>query len=157
MTPAIAAAERAGVEYFVHEYQHDPAHPSYGQEAAESLGVPPERVFKTLVARLADGRLGVGIVPVTMQLDLKALAKALGAKKATMAGVPDAERATGYVTGGISPLGQKQQLATALDESALAFALIHVSAGRRGLEIGLTPGDLARLTSAVLAPIARTR
>lgn len=157
MTPALAAADRAGIGYRLHEYEHDPAHASYGEEAAEALGVPPERVFKTLVARLADGRLAVGIVPVTAQLDLKALAKTLGAKKAAMADIPEAERATGYVAGGISPLGQKQRLAMAVDESALAFDLIHVSAGRRGLEIELSPRDLARLTSAAFAPIARPR
>ena len=155
MTPAIAAAKRAGVEYELHEYEHDPAHASFGQEAVEALGVPAERVFKTLVAKLADGRLAVGIVPVGTQLDLKALAKALGAKKAAMAELPEAERATGYVAGGISPLGQKQRLAMALDASALAFDTVFVSAGRRGLDIELAPADFIALTGAVPALIGR--
>ena len=155
MTPAVAAAQRAGIEHRLHEYEHDPDRASYGEEAADALGLPPERVFKTLVAKLADGRLAVGIVPVSSKLDLKSLAKALGAKKAAMAEVAEAERATGYVAGGISPLGQKQRLAVALDESALGFDTIHVSAGRRGLEIELAPADLVTLTSAVTAPVAR--
>lgn len=155
MTPAVAAAKRAGIEHRLHEYEHDPSHESYGQEAAEALGQAPERVFKTLVAKLAGGSLAVGVVPVSSKLDLKALAKALGAKRATMTDIPEAERATGYVAGGISPLGQKQRLAFAIDESALAFDTIFVSAGRRGLEIELSPADLVRLTRAVTAPLAR--
>ena len=155
MTPAVAAAKRAGIEFELHAYEHDPTHESYGLEAAEALGQAPERVFKTLVAKLAGGVLAVGIVPVTTQLDLKALAKALGAKKAAMADIPEAERATGYVAGGISPLGQKQGLPCAIDRTALDFDTICVSAGRRGLEIELSPSDLVRLTSAVTAPLAR--
>ncbi len=155
MTPAVAAAKRAGIEYRLHEYEHDPAHSSYGEEAAEALSVQPSRVFKTLLVELAGGGLAVGLVPVTGQLDLKAIAKALGAKKATMADVAAAERATGYVAGGISPLGQKQRLPFAIDESALTFETIFVSAGRRGLEIELAPTDLLRLTGAVAAPIGR--
>lgn len=158
MTPAITAAKRAAITFTVHEYAHDPATASYGEEAAEALGVDPRRVFKTLLAML-DGdprRLVVAIVPVTCRLDLKALAASAGAKKAEMAQAPDAERATGYVVGGISPLGQKRQLATYLDSSAGDFATIHVSAGRRGLEIELAPGDLAALTQAHLVAVGRT-
>jgi Cys-tRNA(Pro)/Cys-tRNA(Cys) deacylase len=151
----VAAAERAGIAFRLHEYEHDPAHESYGVEAAEALGLPPECVFKTLVAKLSDGKLAVGIVPVSTKLDLKALAKAFGAKKAAMAEVAEAERATGYVSGGISPLGQKQRLAMAMDESALGFETIHVSAGRRGLEIELAPAELVAVTSAVTAAIGR--
>lgn len=154
MTPAVLAARRAGIEFRIHEYGHDPAAPSYGLEAARKLGVPPERVFKTLVASV-DGELVVAIVPVARTLDLKALAAALGGKRADMAGPRAAERATGYVTGGISPLGQKKRLRTVLDESALGHETVFVSAGRRGLELELSPHDLAGLTGAAAASIAR--
>jgi Cys-tRNA(Pro)/Cys-tRNA(Cys) deacylase len=153
-TPATRALEKAKVPVRVHEYAHDPAAESYGMEAAEVLGLPPERVFKTLVAQV-DGRLTVAIVPVARQLDLKALASAVGGKRAAMAAVADAERATGYVAGGISPLGQRKALPTVLDESALAHTTIHVSGGRRGLELELAPADLVRLTRAKAAAIAR--
>jgi Cys-tRNA(Pro)/Cys-tRNA(Cys) deacylase len=149
-TPAIAAAERAGVAFTVHEYAHDPRAESYGLEAAEKLGVDPARVFKTLVVEV-DGRLGVAVVPVAAQLDLKAL----GGKRAGLADRVAAERATGYVLGGISPLGQRKRLPTTLDSSALEHDTIHVSAGRRGLEIELPPADLVRLTGADVRPIAR--
>jgi Cys-tRNA(Pro)/Cys-tRNA(Cys) deacylase len=149
-TPAIAAAERAGVAFTVHEYAHDPRAESYGLEAAEKLGVDPARVFKTLVVEV-DGRLGVAVVPVAAQLDLKAL----GGKRAGLADRVAAERATGYVLGGISPLGQRKRLPTTLDSSALEHDTIHVSAGRRGLEIELPPEDLVRLTGADVRPIAR--
>ncbi len=139
-TRAIVAAERAGISFAVHEYVHDPKAPSYGLEAAEKLGINAERVFKTLVADV-DGTLTVAIVPVESQLDLRALGK-----RVSMADPKLAERTTGYVTGGISPLGQRKQLPTVLDESALAFETIHVSAGRRGLEIELAPADLLALT-----------
>jgi len=148
-TPAIAAAERAGIAFTVHEYVHDPTAESYGLEAAEKLGLDPARVFKTLVAD-ADGTLTVAIVPVESQLDLRALGK-----RAAMADPKLAERTTGYVTGGISPLGQRKRLPTLLDESALAFETIHVSAGRRGLEIELAPADLLALTGGRATPIAR--
>ncbi|MEV1081707.1 Cys-tRNA(Pro) deacylase [Streptomyces sp. NPDC050211] len=154
-TPATVALTAAGAEFTVHAYDHDPAHPSYGEEAAEAMGVSPERVFKTLVADV-DGALVVGIVPVSGSLDLKALATAVGAKKATMADPALAERTTGYVRGGISPLGQRKKLRTVLDASATAFDTICVSAGRRGLEVELSPKDLTDLTNATLAPIART-
>ncbi|KND38725.1 Cys-tRNA(Pro) deacylase [Streptomyces acidiscabies] len=154
-TPATVALTAAGVPYTVHSYDHDPAHPSYGEEAAEAMGVSPERVFKTLVADV-DGALTVAVVPVAGTLDLKALATAVGGKKAAMADPALAERTTGYVRGGISPLGQRKRLPTVLDASADAHATICVSAGRRGLEVELSPGDLATLTEAVLAPIGRT-
>ena len=145
------------IEFRIHEYRHDPAAPSYGEEAAQALGVTAERVFKTLIVEL-EGKprqLAVAVVPVAKQLDLKALASASGAKKAVMAKAEEAERATGYVLGGISPLGQRKRLVTVLDASAREFTTIYVSAGRRGLEIELSPLDLQRLTDARLAPIAR--
>ena len=138
----------------MHAYDHDPASPSYGEEAALALGVCPDRVFKTLIADV-DGELTVAIVPVAGQLDLKALAAAVGAKRATMADPVAAERTTGYVRGGISPLGQRKRLRTVLDATASGHPTICVSAGRRGLEVELAPADLAALTGAVLAPIGR--
>jgi Cys-tRNA(Pro)/Cys-tRNA(Cys) deacylase len=153
-TPATVALTAAGTAFTVHAYDHDPASPSYGEEAAVALGVCPDRVFKTLVADV-DGELTVAIVPVAGQLDLKALAAAVGAKRATMADPVAAERTTGYVRGGISPLGQRKRLRTVLDASASGHPTICVSAGRRGLEVELAPADLAALTGAVLASIAR--
>ncbi len=150
-TPAVVAAEKAGIEFEVHEYAHDPKVASYGLEAADKLGVEAARVFKTLVADV-DGTLTVAVVPVTAQLDLKALGK-----RAAMADPKLAERTTGYVAGGISPLGQRKQLATVVDESALDYATIHVSAGRRGLEIELAPADLVALTRARVGRIAVRR
>lgn len=155
MTPAINAAKQAGIAHGIHEYTHDPKAESYGLEAAEKLGVAAERVFKTLVAELDDGRLAVGIVPVARSLNLKSLAAALGARRAELAEMSKAERTTGYVAGGISPLGQKKLLPTVLDESAIVLETIYVSAGRRGLEIELAPDDLLRLTQGKLATIAR--
>jgi Cys-tRNA(Pro)/Cys-tRNA(Cys) deacylase len=154
MTPAINAAKKAKIKYTVHEYDHDPAAPSFGIEAAEKLGVPPERVFKTLVVDAGTG-LAVAVVPVLLKLDLKAIAKALGAKKAAMAEVKVVERTTGYVVGGVSPLGQKKRLPTVLDASAQGLDTVFVSGGRRGLDIELAPADLAALTRASFAPIAR--
>ena len=153
-TPATLALTRAGVPFTTHAYDHDPAAASYGLEAAELLGLDPDQVFKTLFVDV-DGRLVVGIVPVSRQLDLKAVAAAVGGKKATMADPAAAERATGYVVGGISPLGQKRAHPTVLDESALAYETVYVSGGRRGLDLGLSPKDLTRLTSATTAAIAR--
>lgn len=155
MTPAVEAARRAGVPFQVHEYRHDPAASSYGLEAAEALDVEPERVFKTLVAAVDGVGLVVGVVPVAGSLDLKALAAAVGGKKASMAEAAEAERATGYVVGGISPLGQKKRLRAVLDASALSFETVFVSAGRRGLEIEVAPTDLASLQGADVAAIAR--
>jgi len=153
-TPATTALSRAGIRFEVHAYEHDPAAESYGEEAARVLGLDPERVFKTLFVSL-DRRLCVGIVPVSSRLDLKAVAAALGGKAATMADPSDAERASGYVVGGISPIGQRRQHPTVLDESALGFPTVFVSGGRRGLDVELDPEDLVAVTSAVTAPIRR--
>ena len=156
MTPAIRAAERAGVPFRVLEYAHDPKAESYGLEAAEALGLPPAHVFKTLVVQPeGGGALAVALVPVSASLDLKAVAQALVAKRVGMAPPAAAERATGYVVGGISPLGQRRQLPTVVDASAAALETVYVSAGRRGLEIGLAPDDLLALTRGRLAPVAR--
>lgn len=154
-TPALQVLERERVAHTLHPYEHDPSAQSYGLEAAMAIGVEPERVFKTLLARV-DERFVVGIVPVTGTLDLKALARAAGGKRATMAEVADAERVTGYVAGGISPLGQRKRLPTVLDESAQGFPTIYISAGRRGLDVELAPTELARLTDATFATIAGT-
>ncbi|MFD8966253.1 Cys-tRNA(Pro) deacylase [Streptomyces sp. NPDC059568] len=153
-TPATVALTAAGTAYTLHAYEHDPASASYGEEAAEALGVSPDRVFKTLVADV-DGELTVAVVPVAGSLDLKALAAAVGGKRAAMADPAAAERTTGYVRGGISPLGQRKRLRTVLDASAESHPTICVSAGRRGLEVELSPKDLATLTTATLAPIGR--
>jgi Cys-tRNA(Pro)/Cys-tRNA(Cys) deacylase len=153
-TPAMVALTAAGVPFSVHSYEHDPAAASYGLEAAEALGLAHEQVFKTLVAEV-DGTLVVGIVPVARKLDLKALASAVGGKKATMADPDAAERSTGYVVGGISPLGQRKALRTVLDDSALGFDTVYVSGGRRGLDLGLAPADLVTQTAATVAAIAR--
>ena len=153
-TPATVALSRAEIPFTLHEYDHDPRAASYGLEAAEALGVAPERVFKTLLATV-DGALTVAIVPVAGQLDLKALAGAVGGSKAAMAEVAAAERATGYVAGGISPIGQKRAHPTVLDESALGFETVYVSGGRRGLDLALAPADLVRATSASVAAISR--
>jgi Cys-tRNA(Pro)/Cys-tRNA(Cys) deacylase len=147
-TPAIAAAQRAGIAHRVHEYRRDPHAGSYGLEAATLLGVDPARVFKTLVVSV-DGSPAVAVVPVDAQLDLRALGK-----RAALADARDAERATGYVTGGISPLGQRKRLPTIVDASAAAFETIYVSAGRRGLELELSPDDLLLLTGGTIAQIA---
>lgn len=155
MTPGINAARKAGIAHAVHEYAHDPASASYGLEAAAKLGVAGARVFKTLVVSLDGRELAVGVVPVSSMLSLKLLAKAAGAKKAAMAAPAEVERATGYVLGGVSPLGQKRRLRTLIDASAAEFATIFVSAGRRGLEIELNPQDLQALTHAVFADIAQ--
>ena len=153
-TPATAALMRAGIGYTVHTYEHDPATPSYGLEAAQVLGLDPRRVLKTLCVSV-DGRLSVGIVPVSRQLDLKALAAAVGGKKAVMADPAEAERVTGYVVGGISPIGQKRTLPTVLDESATAYPTVFVSGGRRGMDLELSPADLVAVTEARTAAVAR--
>ena len=155
MTPAVDAVKAAGVDFEVVQYEHDPSAESYGLEAAETLGVPPECVFKTLLAKLDGKSLVVGMVPVAMRLDLKALAAAAGGRKAEMADPAEAQRATGYVLGGISPLGQKRRLVAVLDGSAMEQERVYVSGGRRGLEIVLAPADLVRLTGARVASIAR--
>ena len=151
-TPATAALTAAGVPFVLHPYTHDPSAQSYGAEAAEALGIDPSRVFKTLMVDV-EGRLAVGIVPVSGSLDLKAMAAALGAKKAAMSDPAAAQRRTGYVLGGISPIGQRQPSPTVLDSTALGLDSILVSGGRRGLDIELAPADLVRLTDAIAAPI----
>jgi Cys-tRNA(Pro)/Cys-tRNA(Cys) deacylase len=154
-TPALVALEAASVPHTAHAYEHDPSSDvGYGLEAAQVLGVPPEQVYKTLMTTV-DGVLTVAVVPVTGMLDLKALAQAVGGKKAAMADRAAAERGTGYVVGGISPLGQRSAHPTVLDETVELFDTVFVSGGRRGLDVELAPADLARLTGAVLAPIAK--
>ncbi len=153
-TAATIALDRAKIPYSLHEYEQDPRAGSYGLEASEALGVPPERVFKTLVAAVDDGTLTVGVVPVHRQLDLKALAAAAGGKKAVMAEVAAAERATGYVAGGISPIGQRKRLTVVIDSSAVALPTMFCSAGRRGLEIEIAPEDLISAAGARVAAIA---
>lgn len=163
-TRAIEVLRAAGTAFTVHEYDHDPAavaggrriveRSGYGLEAAAALGADPARVFKTLVASL-DGAAVVGIVPVTTELDLGALARALNGKRATLAELAAAERATGYVAGGISPLGLRRRLPTVVDTSAMSFATIFVSGGRRGLDVELAPADLVALTGGLVAAIGR--
>ncbi len=153
MTPGILAARKAKVSYTVHEYQHDPAAESYGTEAAEKMGVDPDRVFKTLVVNIDGKALAVAVLPVTHLLSLKLIARAAGAKKAAMADKLDVQRSTGYVLGGVSPLGQKKRLPTYIDASAQQFDTVFVSAGKRGLEIELPPADLAGLTNGQFVPL----
>lgn len=153
-TPATVALTAAGVAYALHPYDRDPSAPSYGLEAAQALGVEPARVFKTLLADV-DGRLVVAVVPVTAQLDLKALASVAGGKRAGMADPAAAERSTGYVVGGISPFGQRRRLATYVDASALAYETVFVSGGRRGLDLEVAPADLVAVSGAGTADIAR--
>jgi Cys-tRNA(Pro)/Cys-tRNA(Cys) deacylase len=155
-TTATIALERARIPFTVHEYAHDPRHDSYGTEASEALGVEPERVFKTLITEV-DGKLVTAVVPVSGELDLKALAAAAGGKKAAMADVVAAERATGYVAGGISPVGQRKRLPVVVDESAMSQPTMFCSAGRRGLEIELAPADLVRAANATVASIGRAK
>ncbi len=154
-TPATVALERAGVSYTPHVYDHHESATNFGEEAAAALGLREEQVFKTLVVSV-DGALAVAIVPVANRLDLKAIAAAVGGKKATLADPALAEKRTGYVVGGISPVGQKSRIRTVLDESALAYDSIFVSGGRRGFDIEVAPADLARVTEAISAAIART-
>lgn len=153
-TPATVALTAAGIAFTPHAYEHDPAQTAFGLEAADALRIDPARVFKTLVVEV-DGRLVVGIVPVAGQLDLKALATAVGAKRASLADPAIAQRKTGYVVGGISPIGQKTRLTTVLDASASTHSTVFVSGGRRGFDIELAPADLAVVTDGILAPIAR--
>lgn len=155
MTPGIRQAEKAGISFEIKEYSHDASSASYGEEAAQALGLNSEEVFKTLLAQSNDGKLVVAVVPVSGTLDLKALAKAAGCKKMEMADPVKAEKTTGYVVGGISPLGQKKALPTFIDASAQSLDKIHVSAGKRGLEICLSPDDLLSLTRGRWASIGR--
>jgi Cys-tRNA(Pro)/Cys-tRNA(Cys) deacylase len=152
-TPATALLSKQQVAHTLHPYEHDPRADAYGEEAASILGVEPARIFKTLIASI-DGKLACGVVPVAGRLDLKALAAAVGGKRGEMADPQAAQRATGYVLGGISPLGQKSRLPIVIDASALDFSTMFVSAGKRGLQVELAPADLVRLCSATTAPIA---
>lgn len=154
MTPAIDLAVKHKVRHTIHSYEHNSAAASYGIEAAEALGIDPESVFKTLVVELNTGELAVGLVPVSRSLNLKSISKAMNAKKAVMANKQKVQKVTGYVLGGVSPLGQKKSLATIIDQSAIGLDRIFVSAGKRGLEIELRPSDLAKLTRAKFATIA---
>jgi len=151
-TPATSLLTRQKVAHTTHPYSVSPDSPNYGAEVAAALGVPAERVFKTLVTEV-DGALTVAVVPVTGDLDLKALAAAAGGKRAVLADRVVAERTTGYVRGGISPLGQRKRLPTVVDATAAGHETIYVSAGRRGLQVELSPHDLVRLTAATLAAI----
>jgi Cys-tRNA(Pro)/Cys-tRNA(Cys) deacylase len=159
-TRAIDAVRRAGIAHTVHEYAHDARStiraggPGYALEAVDALGIDPGRVFKTIVVDV-DGHLGLAVVPADAEVDLKAVAAALGGRRAAIAGPADAEKATGYVLGGISPLGTRRPLPTVVDASADVLPAIHVSAGRRGLELELAPADLVRLVGGRLAPVAR--
>ena len=155
MTPAIKLAEKNKTIHRVHEYEHDPAALSYGTEAAEKLAVDEQRVFKTLVVSLDNRELLVAVLPVCAMLSMKSVARAVGAKKAVMADKTLVERSTGYVLGGVSPLGQKKRLRTVIDASALEFSTLYVSGGRRGLEIELQAEDLIKLTDAVTANICQ--
>ncbi|WP_031465537.1 Cys-tRNA(Pro) deacylase [Sciscionella sediminilitoris] len=152
-TQATKVLDRARLHYALHGYTVEQDGESYGAEAAAALGIEPERMFKTLVAEV-DGTLRIGVVPVSGKLDLKALAAAAGGKRARMAEVPDAQRATGYVAGGIAPLGHRQRIPVTVDESALVFPTIYCSAGRRGLSMELAPADLVHAAGANTAPIA---
>ncbi|MCY1412180.1 Cys-tRNA(Pro)/Cys-tRNA(Cys) deacylase YbaK [compost metagenome] len=156
MTPALDLLKKVRAEHRIHSYEHDPKAASYGLEAAEKLGLDPAQVFKTLLASSEKNELLVAVVPVAGTLDLKALAHAAGVKKCEMADPVAAQRATGYLLGGISPLGQKKRLRTFIDQSAQLFATIHVSAGRRGLEVELAPAVLAEQTGAIFADIGRS-
>lgn len=155
MTPAINLLKQQRIAHRVLSYEHDPAAASYGLEAVDKLGLDAASVFKTLLAATEKGELLVAIVPVAGQLDLKALALAAGCKKCEMAAIDAAQRATGYLVGGISPLGQKKRLRMFVDASAMALADMHISAGRRGLEVALAPADLVRLVSATVVPLGR--
>jgi len=155
MTPAVNSAKKAKIDYTVHQYKHDSGNTFYGLEAAEKLAILPERVFKTLVVKLDATRLVVAILPVNVMLSLKSVAKACGGRKAEMANKVEVQRSTGYVLGGVSPLGQKKSLETIIDQSAKQHTTIYVSGGRRGLEIELNALDLQTLTLATFAPLSQ--
>ncbi len=155
MTPAIQLARKARIQHSVHEYEHDPKHDSYGMEAAQKLGLDPDHVFKTLVVQLDNDQLACAVLPVSKQLNMKRMAKAVGVKKAEMADAAVVQRSSGYVLGGVSPLGQKKSLTTVIDASAQTLDTMYVSAGRRGMDMGLQPADLQRLTRGVFAAISQ--
>jgi Cys-tRNA(Pro)/Cys-tRNA(Cys) deacylase len=154
VTPAVRALEAAGVPFTVHEYVHDPATRSYGVEAATSLGLDPEQVFKTLLVTRDTGQHAVAIVPVSCRLSLKAVAAALGAKRVEMCDPSIAQRVTGYVVGGISPFGQRTRLPTVIEETCELYDVVYVSGGRRGLDLGVAPADLVRVLGAITADIS---
>ena len=156
MTPAVNVLAQHQAPYTLHEYQHDEGSTSYGLEAAQKLGIDADKIFKTLVAQTPTAGLIVGLVPVSGTLSVKQLARAAGVKKVVMAQPADVQRATGYVLGGVSPLGQKKRLPTYIDSSAQYHDSIFISAGQRGLEIELSPADLKRLSGATFAPIAQS-
>ncbi len=153
MTPAVKAAKKAGISHRIHSYRHESGNQAYGAEAADKLGLSPEQVFKTLVVMLEGRELAVAVLPVARQLSLKACGRALNAKKVALADPAQVQRATGYVLGGVSPLGQKKRLRMVIDDVAWSFETIYVSAGRRGLEIELAPDELQRLAGAISAAI----
>lgn len=155
MTPAIKLLQQRKIKHLIHEYSHDPDTHSYGLEAAQKIGVPEARVFKTLVVMLDGKEMVVGVLPVSSLLSMKAIAKAAGGKKAEMADPKEVERATGYVLGGISPLGQKKRLRMIVDSSAQSFPTVYVSGGKRGLDIELSPADLVNLASGTFAEICQ--
>jgi len=155
LTPAVNSAKKAKIEFSVHQYEHDSGQASYGLEAAEKLAVASERIFKTLVVKLDTTELVVAVLPVNLMLSMKSVAKACGARKAEMADKTEVQRSTGYVLGGVSPLGQKKSLKTVIDQSAQQYPTIYVSGGRRGLEIELNPLDLQTLTLAFFASICQ--
>lgn len=155
MTPAVNIAKKYNIVHQIHEYSHDPASESYGLEAAEKLGVPAARVFKTLVVNIDNRELVVGVIPVSSTLSMKHIAKAAGGKKAVMAAKMEVERSSGYVLGGVSPLGQKKQLRTIIDSSAENHDTVFVSAGRRGLEIELNPRDLKKILNGAFASLSQ--
>ncbi|MGO4891755.1 Cys-tRNA(Pro) deacylase [Flavobacterium sp. W21_SRS_FM6] len=154
MTPAVNLLNKLNIAHQVHEYSHDAQHESYGLEAAEKLNLPPAKVFKTLVVKLDSGQLAVAILPVNQMLSMKAMAKALSAKKAVMADKIDVQRSTGYVLGGVSPLAQKKRLPTVIDETSQEFTTIFVSGGKRGLEIEIAAQALAKISAATFAPLS---
>lgn len=155
MTPAVNLAKKLKLTFELHEYEHDPNSESYGLEAAEKLGVEPSRVFKTLVIQDEHDKLAVAILPVEHLLNLKKAAKVIGSKKAVMADPKLVERTTGYVLGGVSPLGQKKRLPTVIDTSAQAFGTIFFSGGKRGLEIEMSPQSLANTLTASFADLVQ--
>jgi len=155
MTPAVSKLKKSGIQFTLNEYDHDPGIRGFGQEAAQKLGLPENQIFKTLVVDIQGKGLAVAVVPVSEQLDLKAVAKALGGKKASMADKGRVEKNTGYLTGGVSPIGQKKMLPTLIDASAKEFEQIWVSGGRRGLQISLSPSDLAQMTRATFYSLSR--
>lgn len=153
MTPAIKLLNKLRIAHIVHTYEHDPNHGAYGMEAAEKLGFNPEKVFKTLIIELDSNKLACAIIPVAESLNLKSAAKALGAKKASMAKIEDAERSTGYIKGGVSPFAQKKHLPTIIDASAESLERLFVSGGKRGLDIEIAPSEMVRVLKAQLASI----